>query len=60
MLSTVVYASLAFISVCFLSDWLISLQDGPGEPPRARSKIPLIGHLLGLIKSGTAYFTQVR
>jgi hypothetical protein len=60
MFSTVVYASLAFISVCYLSDWLISLQDGPGEPPRARPRVPLIGHLLGLMKSGTSYFTQVR
>ena len=60
MFIATVYASVALITVCYLSDWLICLWDSPGTPPRAKSGIPLVGHLLGLIKSGTAYYTEVR
>jgi hypothetical protein len=60
MLSIAIYVSVAFVTVCYFSDWLFSLWDDPTEPPRVKAVIPLIGHLLGLIKSGSSYFTQIR
>jgi len=56
----VAYALLALAATCYLSDWLLSLWDGPGAPPRARARVPLIGHALGLYKLGGSYYTKVR
>ena len=32
----------------------------PKEPPSIPQPIPIIGHLLGLIRHGTQYYAQVR
>jgi hypothetical protein len=56
----VVYGAVGFIAVLYLIDWLFGVWDDSKEPPRARSRIPLIGHLLGLFRTGTAYYSKVR
>jgi hypothetical protein len=60
MFSAAVYTVIVLALGCYLSDYLLSMRDDPAEPPRAKSPLPLIGHLLGLIKSGTLYFSQIR
>lgn len=59
MLAATIYASLVLVTICYLSDWLFSLWDSPSSPPRVRPRVPVIGHLLGLIKSGTSYYTEL-
>jgi hypothetical protein len=60
MLSTAVYTVIALVLGSYLSDYLLAIRDHPAEPPRAQSRFPLIGHLLGLIKFGTLYFSKSR
>lgn len=31
----------------------------PREPPAAKSTVPLLGHIFGLLRNGTAYFQQL-
>lgn len=59
MITAIIYASLAIIATCYLSEWLLSLSDGPNAPPRARARIPLIGHGLGIFKRGNYYYTKL-
>ncbi|KAN0121753.1 cytochrome P450 [Hyaloscypha variabilis] len=59
MLTAIVYATIALITVCYLSDWLFCLWDSPRTPPRARSRVPLVGHLIGLMRARTSYYTEV-
>jgi hypothetical protein len=60
MFSTIVYGVLALILACYFLEWAFSLRDEANEPPRAKSRIPLFGHILGLLRQGALYFFQVR
>lgn len=59
MLTTALYAIVALVAVALLSDLSFTFQDVTGEPRRAKSPIPLIGHLVGLIRFGTVYFSKI-
>lgn len=32
----------------------------PREPPLVRSKLPLVGHVIGMLRRGPKYFQQTR
>ncbi|KAK2037679.1 cytochrome P450 [Colletotrichum somersetense] len=51
---------LAIVFGCYLFESYVFLNHDPREPAAIRPKVPLIGHLLGLMKSGPGYyFTKV-
>ncbi len=60
MLREVAYglAGLAFIA--FAIDFLFRLRDDPREPPRLGPKVPLIGHVIGMMQYGSAYYNKTR
>ena len=60
MLREIVYSAGALLALAFAVDFYFSLRDDPREPPRLRPKIPLIGHLIGLIRYGTVYYSVTR
>jgi hypothetical protein len=60
MLREAAYGVLALAGLIYSLDWLLSLLDDPKEPPRVNSKIPLIGHLIGMARNGNSYFSQTR
>ncbi|QDS68831.1 hypothetical protein FKW77_006554 [Venturia effusa] len=59
MAAIIIYVLLTLIAVCYLSDWLSSLFDGPEAPPRVHARVPLIGHALGLYFKGASYYTDL-
>lgn len=60
MITTILYALLAVVSLAYLADYLLAWNDDPKEPPRLRARIPLIGHLIGIIVSGPSYHSVIR
>lgn len=46
--------------LAYVGEYLFSLGDDPKEPPRLRSRVPLIGHVLGFLRSGPSYHTELR
>ncbi len=59
MLREVAYSLLGLVIFALALEWAWALFDAPGEPVRLRSKIPVVGHLLGILKHGTTYYNQV-
>ncbi|KAL2176533.1 cytochrome P450 [Thermothelomyces heterothallicus CBS 202.75] len=45
--------------VLLLLDRLLNLPHDPQEPPLVRPKIPLIGHVIGLLRHGTRYYSMI-
>lgn len=60
MFQEIIYATVAFILVAYVADFLLSLGDDPREPPRLHSKFPLLGHAFGFITRNRAYLTDAR
>ncbi|KAF7589270.1 hypothetical protein BBP40_004528 [Aspergillus hancockii] len=60
MIHELVYGFVGLVLFAYAAEYLFSLRDDPREPPRLRSKVPLIGHALGLMKSGPSYHSQLR
>lgn len=60
MLREIAYGLLCVAVSAYALEWSLSLFDDPSEPPRFQSKVPLIGHLLGLLRTGPAYYTTTR
>ncbi|KAH6686665.1 cytochrome P450 [Plectosphaerella plurivora] len=56
MLREIAYTVLGIIVLGFTSEWAISALDDPREPPRLQSRVPLIGHLMGLLQNGVRYY----
>jgi len=54
------YGFFGLVLLAYAVEYLFSFGDDPREPPRLRSKVPLIGHVLGLIKNGPSYHSQLR
>ena len=51
---------LALALLAFLSfDYLLGPRKYPREPPYIPSKIPLVGHILGLMKEKNHYYTKL-
>ena len=59
MFKILVYGVIAILAICYLSEWLLSLGDSPNEPPRANSRIPIIGHAIGMYQHGCLYLTRL-
>jgi hypothetical protein len=60
MIHELVYGFVGLVLLAYTAEYLLSLRDDPREPPRLQSKVPLIGHVLGLINSGPSYHSQLR
>ena len=56
-LMAVLFASLATYLVIAQ---IISPKYDKTEPPLIPSKIPIFGHLIGLVRKGQSYYTQLR
>ncbi|OAR00692.1 hypothetical protein LLEC1_07074, partial [Akanthomyces lecanii] len=54
------YGVAATVILAYLLEYLISSRDDAKEPPRLHAKIPLIGHLLGIITSGPSYHSTLK
>ncbi|KAL9040691.1 MAG: hypothetical protein Q9214_004384 [Letrouitia sp. 1 TL-2023] len=52
MIRNLVYVVVGLVLLAYVVDFLFSLLDDPREPPRLRPKVPLIGHLLGIMQNG--------
>ncbi|KAF4943229.1 hypothetical protein FSARC_14980, partial [Fusarium sarcochroum] len=55
MLREILYSLAGLILLAYGSEWVLSLFDDPREPKRLQSKIPLFGHLLGMIQYSSGY-----
>lgn len=60
MILFVLYSSISVISVAYLIDYIFNIRDDVREPSRLRSRIPLIGHLIGIISSGPSYHSTLK
>ncbi|ETS82599.1 hypothetical protein PFICI_04475 [Pestalotiopsis fici W106-1] len=58
MLREIVYGLLGLLLLLYGADLALGLGDDAREPPRLRARIPLIGHLLGLIQHGVSYYSK--
>lgn len=54
------YYLLGLILLAYAAEYLLGLTDNAQEPPRLRSNIPLIGHVLGIIRNGPSYHSRLR
>ncbi|KAF5022686.1 hypothetical protein F66182_5234 [Fusarium sp. NRRL 66182] len=55
MLREVLYSLAGLVLLAYGTEWVLSLLDDPREPKRLQSKIPLLGHLLGMIVHSSGY-----
>ncbi|KAF5575115.1 cytochrome P450 monooxygenase 4F5 [Fusarium pseudocircinatum] len=55
MLREAVYSIAGFVLLAYAAEWILSLFDDPREPKRLQSKIPLFGHLWGMMKYSSGY-----
>ncbi len=60
MIRELAYGIAGLVLLAYTVDFLFSLGDDPREPPRIRPKVPLVGHLLGIMGSGPVYYSQTR
>lgn len=60
MIQELVYGFVGLVSFAYAAEYLFSLRDDPREPPRLQPKVPLIGHVLGFMKSGPSYHSHLR
>jgi hypothetical protein len=60
MIYGIFYGIGALVAVAYAVEYVLTLRDDPTEPPRLRSKVPLIGHILGIITSGPSYHSQLK
>ncbi|KAI5210029.1 hypothetical protein E4T39_00452 [Aureobasidium subglaciale] len=59
-MSYLLYATVGIVLLAYAAEYLISSRDDPREPKRLRSKVPLVGHLIGIINSGPSYHNRLR
>lgn len=57
MLGLHIAAIIGVVVVVFLSASYTIMHGQSREPPSVSSKIPLVGHLMGLIQHGPRYFS---
>ncbi|KHO00583.1 Cytochrome P450 [Metarhizium album ARSEF 1941] len=60
MIRELLYGVAAAALLAYTADFLFSLRDDPREPPRVRPAIPLVGHVLGIMRRGPTYYTETR
>jgi hypothetical protein len=59
MASLLLLAAGGVVIVFYLLIRFLTLPHDPQEPPLVRPKIPLIGHVIGLLRHGTKYYSDV-
>lgn len=55
MLREILYGAAGLVLFAYTLEWLFSMSDDPREPKRLQSKIPLFGHLIGMMKYSSGY-----
>ncbi|KAI1800964.1 cytochrome P450 [Daldinia bambusicola] len=58
MLRELLYSSVGLVLFAYALDYAFSFADDAREPKRLSPKIPLIGHVLGMVKYGSSYFMR--
>lgn len=58
MIRELAYGLVGLVLLAYVVDFLYSLRDDPREPPRIRPKVPIIGHVLGLMQHGPTYYKK--
>lgn len=55
-----IYDATALVVLAYVLEYLFVLRDHKDEPRRLKSKVALIGHILGLIRSGPSCHSDLR
>ncbi|KPM36728.1 hypothetical protein AK830_g9850 [Neonectria ditissima] len=58
MLREIAYSLTGFVLLAFATEWALTLFDDPREPKRVQPRVPLLGHLLGMMQYGASYYNQ--
>lgn len=58
MLRELLYGISGLILLAYAADLYYNAGDDPKEPTRIRSRVPLIGHVLGLMSQGPTYYRK--
>ncbi|KAH6653320.1 cytochrome P450 [Truncatella angustata] len=58
MLYELIYALVGLLGLAYVVEHALGLRDDAREPRRVSSRIPLIGHVLGIVKYGTVYYNE--
>ncbi|ATY64412.1 Cytochrome P450 [Cordyceps militaris] len=58
MLREIVYGVAAVVLLACSLEFLFSIGDDPREPPVVRPTIPLIGHVIGIMRGGPTYYSE--
>ena len=58
--SSLVWAVVGAVFVAIASAWFLRSKHDPREPPVIAPKIPVIGHVVGLIGQGFSYISHMR
>jgi hypothetical protein len=60
MIRELAYVILGLIVLAYGAEFVMSLTDDPREPPRVKTRIPLIGHIIGMVCEGKMYYNTLR
>jgi hypothetical protein len=60
MIREILYGVGGLVLFAYSVDLFLSFSDDPQEPRRLPSRLPLIGHLLGIMRLGPVYYNQMR
>ncbi|KAK7428006.1 hypothetical protein QQZ08_005437 [Neonectria magnoliae] len=52
------YSLAGLALLAFSIEWALGLFDDPREPQRVQPRVPLLGHLLGMMQYGTSYYSK--
>lgn len=59
MITALLYALIGLVFFLHVAERIVSLWDDPREPPRVWSRVPFVGHAIGLTRFGPEYFRFV-
>lgn len=54
------YCLIGLVGLAYAVEFALTLRDDVREPRRVASRVPLIGHVYGIVKYGTVYYNQTR
>lgn len=60
MLREIAYGLVGLVILAYTLEFSLGFFDDPREPPRVSPSIPIIGHVLGLVRHGAKYYTITR
>lgn len=60
MLYELTFSFLGLLGLAYALEFVLSLKDDSREPRRLSPRIPLIGHVYGIVKYGTVYYNETR